>query len=109
MGVFEIDLPDSASEYFNDVVVRPNGKIVAVGAVTGSTNRELLLMFFNADGSPDEEQYPDGRIQIPLGGRADLLAAIVDEDGSVMAAGCVEDVLGQLCCRAARQAWRTRK
>ncbi len=92
-GLVVLDVPNSTNERFNDVVVLPDGKIIAVGSVTKGGNSELLAMRFNSNGSPDNTFFDDARLELPFGGDASLEAITMEADGSVMMAGCVEDTV----------------
>ncbi len=93
-GLVVLDIPNSAHESFNDVAVLPNGQIIAVGSVSRGDHTELLAMRFNSDGSLDTTFFDNARLEIGLSGNAALHAVTLDEDGSIMMAGCVRDIVG---------------
>ncbi len=88
-GFTILDEPDLAGEYLSDVVVLPDGKILAGG--TRGSSEGFLLARFNPDGSPDTTFGPEGfRVEPDLHNAGDPRA--IDDlallgDGRIVAAG----------------------
>jgi uncharacterized delta-60 repeat protein len=77
-----------------DLVLQPDGKIVAVVAVPGGEFGDppfsaFLLMRFNADGTPDPGFGAGGTSTAPLGNPATAAAGALQPDGRLVVAGTV--------------------
>lgn len=74
------------NEYFNDLEILPDGKIVACGTSQG----EFLLMRFNSNGSLDSSFASNngiGRIKTPMGGNAEAKKIIARPNGKMLVVG----------------------
>lgn len=76
----------------SDLVIQPDGKIVAAGNAfpDGEFENEFALARYNADGSLDTTFGGDGRVTLHPGGRGGAARAVaLQPDGKIIAAGSV--------------------
>lgn len=89
-GVVTTDLGSLYDEAF-DVLVQPDGKVVAVGQAGSSTGRSLAVVRYNADGSLDTSFGGSAKGEVILSiskGSYDVgLAAALQADGKIVEAG----------------------
>lgn len=77
-------------DYFYDVKILPDSKILAAGTTlnTSSVNDDLVLVRYNSDGSLDATFDGDGILLTDIGGGNDRpLAVIVQDDGKLVLGG----------------------
>jgi uncharacterized delta-60 repeat protein len=73
-----------------DVVVQPDGKIVAGGFAMAGGSDDFALARYNTDGSLDDSFDGDGRVTTDLAGGNDRVVAVgVQSDGKIVAVGRV--------------------
>ena len=95
-GIAEIDL--GAYEFFHDLAVQPDGKIVAVGATSNDAgavygvaeSQRFTIARFNSDGSPDRKfARPKGGKELDLaaGGVGKFTSVKLLSDGRIIALG----------------------
>jgi len=80
--------------FINDLVLRPDGKIVLTGGVrrNGSSNSDTALVRFNDDGSVDTTFTPTGRARIVIGARYSAANGVAQQsDGKIVVAGLAAD------------------
>jgi uncharacterized delta-60 repeat protein len=70
---------------YRAVALQPDGKIVAVGNVTGNAN--FLVVRYNSDGSLDTSFDSDGKVTTDLGGTDVARAVVVQPNGKIVVAG----------------------
>lgn len=101
-GLAEMDFERGGAEYFHDLTVRPDGKIVAVGGTSTDPSHyevyhgDWILMEqfniarFNADGTKDRKFVRKGGRQLDLapGGGCEFTSVELLSDGKILAAGC---------------------
>jgi uncharacterized delta-60 repeat protein len=88
------------AEVFRGIVVQPSGKIVVSGVVedeTVATDRDVALVRFNADGTPDTNFGTDGII------RLDLNTALGGTMGPDTTYGLAQDSAGKLYVHAGQR------
>ena len=73
----------TSSEALNTVAVQPDGRIVAAGGSDGN----LLVMRFNANGSPDTTFNGSGRVTTWMGGNCYATGLIVRPNGKIVVSG----------------------
>src|SRR5262249_41395485 len=93
-GKVTTDLGSLYDEAF-DVLLQPDGKIVAVGQVGSSSGRSLALVRYNADGSLDTSfggSTAKGKVITSISkGSFDVgLAAALEADGKIVVAGMTQ-------------------
>ena len=69
-----------------DIVIQPDGKIVAVGD-RWDTQNGFLLVRYNPDGSLDTSFDGDGIVTTPLGPNAGARSVVLQPDGKIVASG----------------------
>ena len=76
------------NEFLWKMVAGPNGKLYAGGFIQGQ-NRDILLMRFNADGTPDASFGNNGAVQFDpsLGGNDELADLFVTSTGKIVIVG----------------------
>jgi uncharacterized delta-60 repeat protein len=88
-GFTLLDEPEAKDEFLNDVIVLPDGKILAGGGKGGSSG--FLLARFNANGTPDLSFGPNGISVVPFEGKPGQPRGINriarQGDGKLIAAG----------------------
>lgn len=79
---------DLKDEGARDVVVQPDGKIVAVGEAQGANQMDVALARYNPDGSLDASFGTGGRTTADISGANDWVsAAAIQPDGKVVVVG----------------------
>ena len=80
----------------NDVEVQPDGKILVAGTwLADTTGTGILLVRYNADGSPDASFGDAGIVMDDLSASHDGLASIaMQPDGKILVAGTINDLPG---------------
>lgn len=80
----------------NDVVLQPDGKIVAVGYSLVNTNeRNFVLARYNTNGSLDTTFDTDGIVFTSINGRDVAYSVDLQSDGKIVVAGSTADNTGQ--------------
>ncbi|MGV3658619.1 MAG: LamG-like jellyroll fold domain-containing protein, partial [Prosthecobacter sp.] len=80
--------PGPGNEQANDVVVQPDGKIVAVGTAHTGANDNFALARYTADGEPDSTFGIGGKVTTSLGSQGDEAHAVaLQPDGKIVVAG----------------------
>jgi uncharacterized delta-60 repeat protein len=71
-----------------DIVLQPNGKIVAAGYFFNGSNHDFALVRLNPDGSPDNTFSDDGMLLTDFNGEDDFINAVaIQPDGRIVVAG----------------------
>jgi uncharacterized delta-60 repeat protein len=71
-----------------DVIVQPDGKIVAGGFARTGSSDDVALARYNPDGSPDTSFDSDGKVTTDIAGGNDRILALgVQSDGKIVAVG----------------------
>ncbi|MEM7313213.1 MAG: LamG-like jellyroll fold domain-containing protein, partial [Planctomycetota bacterium] len=88
-GYMTIDLSGASSEYLSDVVVQPDGKIVAVGYANFSGAEErMTIVRLSTDGSLDTTFDTNGYSVLDIGPDDDRFEAVsLDSSGRIVAVG----------------------
>jgi uncharacterized delta-60 repeat protein len=93
-GIATVVYENNDTAYGNDLVLRPDGKMVIVGNVRRNGNGvdDTAIARFNADGSPDTTFTPTGRARIVIGPRRSQAMAIARQaDGKMVVSGWTND------------------
>src|SRR5262249_24291568 len=78
----------AGDDYASDVVLQPDGRLVAVGGSDNGSHSHLALARSNPDGSPDTSFNGGGKVPTALGPGDDYPGALVlQPDGKLVAAG----------------------
>jgi uncharacterized delta-60 repeat protein len=77
----------AGTDIANDVIIQPDGKIIAAGRGEG----DFALARYNANGSLDPNFDADGKVVVDLGDFDDCRAAALQPDGKIVAVGKVEN------------------
>ena len=79
----------TSDEIANEVIIQPNGKIVAVGWSESSVpSYDFALVRYNMDGSLDTSFGVGGKVVTPIGDSTDFgTAAALQPDGKIVVAG----------------------
>ncbi len=89
-GIFSLVSPNVSSASVNDLVVQPDGKIVAVGEQSPLVTRvypsNLVILRLNANGSLDRTFGTNGRIT-PASLMRTATRVLLDNDGSIIVGG----------------------
>jgi uncharacterized delta-60 repeat protein len=92
-GMARVDLK-GGFDIANDVLVQPNGRILAVGQATGTTfaSADFGLARFLSNGDPDSGFSGDGKQITDFVGNGDVANAVtLQGDGKIVAAGTSSD------------------
>ncbi len=73
-------------DYFNDVAIQSDGKIVAAGYWTGG-DTDFMLYRFTSTGALDTTFDGDGRVFTDIGADDNCFACAIQSDGKILAAG----------------------
>ena len=73
----------AGGDYINDVIIQPDGKIIAAGG-SGS---DFSLARYDSNGSLDPTFDSDGKVLVDFGGFDYAFAAALQPDGKIVAAG----------------------
>ncbi len=97
-GAANLELYGDSSQTLADVVVQPNGKILAAGShqLSGSNFIDYFIARFNPDGSPDDAFVANGFIildktDFPNSRYNHVRALAVQPDGKIIASGDMMD------------------
>jgi uncharacterized delta-60 repeat protein len=83
-----VDFIPTANDYFNDVAVQSDGKIVAVGLAHVGEDDDFLIARFNENGSLDTTFSGDGWLTCHSDGRNDeAIAVAIQANGKIIVAG----------------------
>jgi uncharacterized delta-60 repeat protein len=78
----------SGDDLAYSVVLKSDGKIIAVGYSHNGANRDFAVARYNADGSLDTSFDTDGKVTTPIGSGTDEAKSVVlQSDGKIIAAG----------------------
>jgi uncharacterized delta-60 repeat protein len=90
-GRVTLDIPASAHEYAQAVVVQPDGRYVVAGTVAAVAGNSPLSAFgvvrYHADGSVDSAFGQAGRAVISFGHRTEASAVALAPDGKIVVVG----------------------
>ena len=87
-GMQEVDVSASGSDWFEDVVIQADGKIVAVGYGTFSGDEQIFAVRFNDDGSLDNTFGTSGQTILPMDVSDErAMAVALQSDGKVIIGG----------------------
>ena len=87
-GMQEVDVSASGSDWFEDVVIQPDGKIVAVGYGNFSGDEQIFAVRFNDDGSLDNTFGTSGQTILPMDVSDErAMAVALQSDGKVIIGG----------------------
>ena len=71
-----------------DVLMQPDGKIVAVGSINFSNSKDFAVLRFNPDGSPDGSFGINGKVLTAVSDFSDVaMAGALQPDGKIVVAG----------------------
>jgi uncharacterized delta-60 repeat protein len=87
----EVTLASEGDERVEAVLVQPDGRILVAGASMAPGVLMAAVTRFHPDGTPDESWDTDARAFADFGGVSVALAAALQPDGKVLAAGTVVD------------------
>ena len=77
-----------------DVVIQPDGKIVAIGTINGPTNLDMLAVRLNADGTFDNGFGTGGMVSFDATGSELGHGVALQSDGKIIITGIVSDGTG---------------
>ena len=82
----------SGNDYFNDVVVQNDGKIVAAGTSSNGSNMDFAVARYNSEGSLDTSFGTGGKTTTDFGGGAlpygdNASSVVIQSDGKIVVAG----------------------
>ena len=81
----------TAIEVIYDLVIQPNGKIVAVGSTYDGLDRNSAVVRYNPDGTLDSSFSEDGKVAMGLSPLNDEAYAVaLQADGKIVVAGFVD-------------------
>lgn len=87
-GLFILDASTGFDDYFFDMIVLPDGKIVAVGyAITESGQSDMLVVRLEADGALDAGFGEDGILLIDINTWDQAFSVVSYEDGKIVIGG----------------------
>ncbi|MEM7454635.1 MAG: LamG-like jellyroll fold domain-containing protein, partial [Planctomycetota bacterium] len=95
-GIFTVDMSASTSEYLRDVVIQPDGRIVAVGyANISAGDEQMTIVRLDTDGSLDTTFDTTGFSLLDVGPGDDRLNSVaIDSFGRIVAVGQSENLSG---------------
>ena len=83
----------SGNDFGYSVVIQTDGKIVVAGYYFGSTNNDVLLIRYNANGVLDTTFDGDGIVGTSIGNNSDeAFAVALQTDGKIVIAGCINQI-----------------
>ncbi|MET9609423.1 calcium-binding protein [Streptomyces sp. NPDC006512] len=92
-GIVTTDL--GSSEAAADMVVQPDGKIVAVGGDVSDFVGNFAAVRYNADGSPDTTFGDGGKVSTDIAGGSDTANGVaLQADGKIVVVGVSENLEG---------------
>lgn len=77
-----------------DVVVQPDGKIVAVGAAAAGSGSEVALVRYASDGSLDPTFGSGGIVVTTIGNSTSATAVVLQSDGKIVVGGSADTGTG---------------
>jgi uncharacterized delta-60 repeat protein len=77
----------SEDDYLYQILVQPDGKIVAAGYAQNGTNADMALVRYNTDGSLDSDYGSGGKAVIDLGASETIYGAALDDMGKAIIVG----------------------
>ena len=84
-GLVKTDVGEPANDGISDMVLQPDGKIVAMGSVFIGGNYQTVVARYNTDGSLDSGFDSDGITYVDLGSGSDPAEAIgLQPDGKIV-------------------------
>ncbi len=91
-GMFDLPFTATGYDYFTDVAVQPDGKIVAFGSADFSGNVEIIGVRLNSDGSLDPSFDGDGIRMVSLPNIVNFATAFeLQSDGRIVIVGWTYD------------------
>jgi uncharacterized delta-60 repeat protein len=75
------------SGFAADVILQPDGRIVAAGNVFGGSNLNFAVVRYLPNGSLDTTFSGDGRVTTSFGGTSQAFAVTLQRDGKIVVAG----------------------
>lgn len=87
-GIVTTDFGASSTNETNSMVIQPDGKILIAGW-TSTGDKDIALLRFNADGSPDSNFGVDGKVSTDLNNSLQEVAheVALQPDGKIIVAG----------------------
>lgn len=87
---------DSAETEARAIVVQPDGKIIVAGyAILGNMGRDIVLVRFNADGSPDTSFGNNGRVVFAVSNRNENINSVaLQPNGRIVVVGSTQPIQG---------------
>jgi uncharacterized delta-60 repeat protein len=79
------------SDTASDIVLQPNGRIIAGGSVWNSTTLDFGLARYNTNGTLDNTFDGDGKVMTDILGDDQVSSLGLKDDGKIVAAGCASD------------------
>ncbi len=78
------------ADQINDIVIQPDGKIVAAGSATTGGSTQFALARYNTDGSPDVGFNGSGSIISPLGFSSAISGVALQSDNKIIIGGFIQ-------------------
>lgn len=82
-GIVTTDISTSSSDIVYSLAVQPDGKITAAG----SSNSDMAIVRYNANGSPDNTFNGNGKLLIDFGNNEIAYSLAIQADGKLVVAG----------------------
>ncbi|MEZ5018287.1 MAG: T9SS type A sorting domain-containing protein [Flavipsychrobacter sp.] len=90
-GIVTTNYSTSGNSIFNDVMIQPDGKIVAAGSTTAAVPN-FLVARFNANGQPDINFGNNGAVTIGHSTMQNYATSVLlQPDGKILAGGVIND------------------
>ncbi len=82
-------------EGFSSSVIQPDGKIVAAGSTVNiSEESDIILVRFNADGTPDDTFGEEGKVVSEFYDSEEIYSIALQSDGKIIVTGTVLSFIG---------------
>lgn len=88
------DFPGPASAKIADIVIQPDGKIVAAGMTNSSAGQDFALARYHADGSLDTTFGDSGKVITNVTGKDQAEAIVLQSDGKIVVIGGTNTATG---------------
>ncbi|HBG70582.1 MAG: hypothetical protein A2W93_02330 [Bacteroidetes bacterium GWF2_43_63] len=85
-GILSFGVAD-VSNYASDVVIQPDGKIVAAGRTFNGSSCNIAVVRLNSDGSPDVSFASNGILLLDLGASEVIESVALQSDGKILVGG----------------------
>lgn len=82
-GIVTTDINTSSSDILYSLAIQPDGKIAAAG----SSNSDMAVVRYSADGTPDNSFNGNGKLLIDFGNNEIAYSLAIQADGKLVAAG----------------------